>query len=67
MNGWEVIGWSAVSGFGALLFLRLVSHQIWVTEVMLDRLEDQEREAHRERQVPPNEEPVTGVLAAKLN
>lgn len=66
MNGWKVLGWSAVAGFGALLFLKLVSHQIWVTETLLDRLESREREAQRERNAPPDDEPVTGVFKTKL-
>ncbi len=66
MNGWVVLGWGAVAGFGALLFLRLVSQHILVTETLLDRFESQEREAQRKRNAPPDDEPVTGVFKTKL-
>lgn len=66
MNVWKVLGWSAVAGFGALVFLRLVSHHIWVTETLLDRLDHREGEARRKRNAPPDDEPVTGVFKTKL-
>ncbi len=67
MNGWKVLGWSAVAGFGALVFLRLVAHHIWVTETLLDRVDEREREAYEKRRTPPDDsEPVTAVYERKL-
>ena len=66
MSGWKVLGWSAIAGYAALVFLRLVADQTWMTETLLRQSEEREREARRKRQHPPEEEPVAGVLRGKL-
>ncbi len=67
MSGWKVLGWSAIAAYGALMFLRLVAHHTWTTETLLQRCEEREREARKKRQSPPDEEPVAGVLRARLD